>query len=428
MPPLFSVVIPTFNRSDLFPYAVKSILNQSFRDFEIVLSDNCSGDDTPQIAQQFGDPRFKYVCTSSHFTIGDSWEFARKQASGGLIIMLSDDDVLVSTALEHFAAEVQDCDGDFLFSSIAEYRDNTYPGEDRNSVSCTGFSGLSRVVSTDEFVRPLFSFRQKFNMHPSAFAFPKKIADYVASRTGRFFWTNGVEYSAWPITAAFAKRIVHMDMPLTILGRTGKSWGSNIVQCNPGKEKIQAFIKDVDHVHKYVPLNNFTIINLIAEGILTAKHLFPREFASYEFDELNYLRGVMHELRRRQALGVDVSAEIDETLRYSSKYPSLDRELRETKASSRYQKDSFVQLSRSAVGKLVGRKIRQRIHSSRLAQELKRGEVGQGFKISGDNFCFSNILECSQFLQKSAITPKLEALGVKAAPARHGIDLQFSQQ
>ena len=54
--PFFSIVIPTFNRSDLFPYAVRSILNQTFEDFEIIISDNCSADDTPQVAKQFDRP------------------------------------------------------------------------------------------------------------------------------------------------------------------------------------------------------------------------------------------------------------------------------------------------------------------------------------------------------------------------------------
>ena len=93
--PFFSIVIPTFNRSDLFPYAVRSILNQTFEDFEIIISDNCSADDTPDVARQFTDPRFKYVRTPHHFTIADSWEFARSHAIGKLIFMLSDDDALL---------------------------------------------------------------------------------------------------------------------------------------------------------------------------------------------------------------------------------------------------------------------------------------------------------------------------------------------
>ena len=55
--PFFSVVIPTFNRSDLFPYALRSILDQTFGDFEIIISDNCSQDNTPVTAKQFTDPR-----------------------------------------------------------------------------------------------------------------------------------------------------------------------------------------------------------------------------------------------------------------------------------------------------------------------------------------------------------------------------------
>ena len=90
--PFFSVVIPTFNRSDLFPYAVQSILNQTFEDFEIIISDNCSDDDTPEVAKKFTGPRVKYFQTSHHFTIADAWEFARLHAAGKFIMMLSDDD------------------------------------------------------------------------------------------------------------------------------------------------------------------------------------------------------------------------------------------------------------------------------------------------------------------------------------------------
>ena len=45
-------------------------------------------------------------------------------------------------------------------------------------------------------------------------------------------------------------------------------------------------------------LNNFTMCNLMAEGMLTAKSLFPEEFESYQFDELEYLRKTLAELRK----------------------------------------------------------------------------------------------------------------------------------
>ena len=403
--PFFSIVIPTFNRSELFPYAVRSILKQSFEDYEIIVSDNFPGDDTPQVAKQFTDARFKYVQTPRHFTIADAWEFARSHASGKFVMMLSDDDALVRSALERFAHESTHHDADFLFSSVAEYRDASYPGADRNSVDCPSFSGSSRVVHADEFIRPLFAFRLKFNMHPSAFVFPKKIADHVKECTGRFFWTNGVEYSAWPITAVFAKRIVYIDSPLTILGRTGKSWGSNIALCNPGKERIQEFIKDIDHQRKHAPLNNFTMCNLMAEGMLTAKNLFPKEFEGYEFDESKYLQSTMAELRRREAIGVDVSEEIAETLRYATKYPSLREKLnglrvpRETSGS-----DGLAKRLRSIIGDLGARRVRERIRTHQLAERLEQGEAHSGFRASGNDFGFHDILGCTEFLTRNIVS------------------------
>src|SRR5262249_4308861 len=171
--PFFSIVIPTFNRSELFPHAVRSILNQTFEDFEIVISDNCSTDDTPEVARQFKDPRFKYVRTPHHVTIADSWEFARSHALGKLIFMLSDDDALLPTALEQFDSESRCHNAEFLFCTAAYYRDLSFPGPHQNSVDCPRFSGASRVVQAEEFIRPLFLFQPKFDMHPSAFTFAK---------------------------------------------------------------------------------------------------------------------------------------------------------------------------------------------------------------------------------------------------------------
>ena len=105
--PYFSIVIPTYNRSDLFPYAVKSILKQTYDNVEVILSDNFSTDDSPDVASQFSDPRFRYVRTPRHFHIADAWEFARSHATGKLIMMLSDDDTLAATALEHLYSEAE---------------------------------------------------------------------------------------------------------------------------------------------------------------------------------------------------------------------------------------------------------------------------------------------------------------------------------
>ena len=49
--PLFSVVIPTRNRGHLLRHALHTALNQTFDDYEIVVSDNNSSDATPQVTR-----------------------------------------------------------------------------------------------------------------------------------------------------------------------------------------------------------------------------------------------------------------------------------------------------------------------------------------------------------------------------------------
>ena len=55
MPPKVSVIIPTFNRANLVGNAIQSVLNQTFRDFEVIVVDDGSEDNTKEVVSKFGD-------------------------------------------------------------------------------------------------------------------------------------------------------------------------------------------------------------------------------------------------------------------------------------------------------------------------------------------------------------------------------------
>lgn len=409
--PLFSIVIPTYNRSELLGHAVESVLRQTFEDFEVVVSDNCSEDDTPAVVAAIADARVRYVRTPRHGTIADSWDFARSQARGTLVMMLSDDDALVATALARFADAHRRLGADFLFSSHAEYRDGTFRGPDRNTVSWHPFSGTTRLVGRDEFAAPLFAFQPRFVTHPSAFVFARSVAEAVASRCGHFFRANGVEFFAWPLAAVFSERIAFIDAPLVIVGRTSKSWGSNLVLSNPGQETIQRMIADVEHDRGWVPLTNFTLCNLMAEGLLLAKQLFPEELRPYEFAEEQYLRKTARELLRREAMGVDVARELEELLAYVEKYPSLGEEVRAQVAERRARRETALRRFARIVG--PGR-LRRRLRA--LVGAGRRGggdSVSRRFVVSGAEHGFHDVLGCAAFLATVAAStpPAREPVG-----------------
>ena len=172
--------------------------------------------------------------------------------------------------------------------------------------------------------------------------------------------------------------------------------------CNPGKERIHEFVKDVDHKRKHAPLNNFTMCNLMAEGMLTAKSLFPKEFESYEFDGRQYLRKTWGELKRRAALGVDVSTEMDDLRTYAAKCPGFAQELDALQLNGLSDgTERVVRRLRAAIGNLGVRRLRQQIRASQLARRLEVGAIGSGFYASGDHFGFADVLGCAKFLQRA---------------------------
>jgi hypothetical protein len=325
MTPLFSVVIPTFNRSDLLVSAVQSVLAQTEPDLEVVVSDNHSTDDTRDAIAEFHDSRVRYVAPPEHMVLPDSWEFARTNATGRLVMMLSDDDALVPVTLARFAAAHEEFDADFLFCTMAEYRDHSFPPEQSNTLEIPAYTGRTRLVDRDLYLTRLMAFHPKYNTHPSGYVFESRLADEIAERNTqrRFFQTLGVEYFAWPIAIVLARNVVNVDEPILVIGRTAKSWGTNMVLTNPGQAKIAHFLADAQTERRHTPLTNFTFNNLAIEGLLTAREAFPDELEPYSIDFAAFVRETRAELERRRAQNVDVSAELAELDAYVAQNPAL---------------------------------------------------------------------------------------------------------
>ena len=59
--PKLTVIITTYNRANLLKDAIKSVLSQSFQDFELIVVDDCSPDNTEEAIKKFQDKRIFYL-------------------------------------------------------------------------------------------------------------------------------------------------------------------------------------------------------------------------------------------------------------------------------------------------------------------------------------------------------------------------------
>jgi len=92
--PAVSICIPTYNRPELLREAVRSCLAQTFSDFEIVITDNSSGDASERIITELNDPRIRYHRNERNIGGTANFTKALSLARGKYIKWLMDDDLM----------------------------------------------------------------------------------------------------------------------------------------------------------------------------------------------------------------------------------------------------------------------------------------------------------------------------------------------
>lgn len=99
-PPSVSVIIPTFNRAPLLTRSIKSVLDQTYQDFEIIIVDDASIDNTEEVVRSIGDPRIRYLKHKKNLGGSAARNTGIKTARGEFIAFQDSDDEWTSDKLD----------------------------------------------------------------------------------------------------------------------------------------------------------------------------------------------------------------------------------------------------------------------------------------------------------------------------------------
>jgi glycosyltransferase involved in cell wall biosynthesis len=102
--PTVSVCIPTYNGARYVERTVRSVLAQTFDDFELVVRDDGSTDDTLAVVRAIEDPRIRVVAGGERAGAGANFGRAVHEASGTYVKLLCQDDVIYPACLERQVA------------------------------------------------------------------------------------------------------------------------------------------------------------------------------------------------------------------------------------------------------------------------------------------------------------------------------------
>ena len=105
--PKVSVCIPTYNRASILPYAVQSVLAQTFTDFELIICDDASPDNTADVVSNWDAPRIRYIRHPQNIKRSRNMRSGYEAARGKYFIKFDDDDALTTTFLEKTVAVLE---------------------------------------------------------------------------------------------------------------------------------------------------------------------------------------------------------------------------------------------------------------------------------------------------------------------------------
>lgn len=124
--PLVSVFIPYYNDKDFLKESIESVLNQTYKNFELVLLNHASTDCSRDIAHSYDDERIKHIDMPYNLGYGGSGLLLKeflKVAKGKYVKLFCADDVMIQDGLENLVNYMeQDSNVDFVFGNV-EYID-----------------------------------------------------------------------------------------------------------------------------------------------------------------------------------------------------------------------------------------------------------------------------------------------------------------
>ena len=127
---MISVVIPTYNREKTIKRAIDSILNQTYKDIEIIIVDDCSKDNTEEIIKQYKDNRIKYIKLDKNSGACAARNKGIELAKGQYIAFQDSDDEWLLDKLEKQMAIFEKVKVDLVFCAFNRFglgEDLTYP-------------------------------------------------------------------------------------------------------------------------------------------------------------------------------------------------------------------------------------------------------------------------------------------------------------
>ena len=121
---LVSIITPSYNTAQFIAETIHCVLAQTYTNWELIIVDDCSKDNTDAVVAEFTDPRIRYLKNEKNSGAAASRNRALREAKGKWIAFLDSDDLWDATKLEKQIRFMEENDYHFSYTNYREVDDN----------------------------------------------------------------------------------------------------------------------------------------------------------------------------------------------------------------------------------------------------------------------------------------------------------------
>jgi glycosyltransferase involved in cell wall biosynthesis len=269
MTPFFSIIVPTLNRCETLVETLKTITNQNYDDFELIISDNFSNDNTKNICSDLKSKfsYVKYINPGKTLSMSKHWEFALNHAQGEYVAFIGDDDGMVSNCLSKSYSILQKYNQPNALASLnCEYHWPSSPLPFHSNIGRYPLSKNIYICDTSEYINKVKNFQLSYRNLPVIYngLVHRKIIAKIKEKSGSFFKSCIPDVYSGIAVASQTESYIFSDEPLFIYGVSGYSNGATASGSLSTNKKF--FLEDSIPFHKKIPFC-ISIPMLVAESI-----------------------------------------------------------------------------------------------------------------------------------------------------------------
>jgi len=282
---MISVLIPTRERADTLLFAIKTALDQQSQDYEVIVSDNFSQDNTREVVQSFNDPRLVYVNSGKRLSMCDNYEFALEHAKGEYVIFIGDDDAIMPGAIDKLQITIKNSPSLVYCWHKPLY---TWPKNGQKAFAAYLFPDNypSKIDLKDlarKFVVKLRGGEWLSSVYHSAVK--KSILDIMRKQTGRVFHSTQPDVFTAFAVPAFVDTAINVGYCVTVHGRSPKA-NSSVAYGKDSRVNTEKMLQEYKsyEIHSSLFPGIDFLANVIQDAVLVAMDKFPEFYGSQHFN------------------------------------------------------------------------------------------------------------------------------------------------